>query len=148
MAAAANPEANGEPAKAEPASEADVDSIEAELNEFRKQLEVDRQKLNAEIQQIRTRNEELDEATREMEMEMSRERAELARERQRLERLRDEVKVDLERLQRDGGMRESLAPVQRLREEMHNKKQPGGKTSHPEEALNDRLRTFRNRLSE
>src|SRR5438067_192552 len=84
-------------------------------------------------------NEEL----REMEMEMSRERAELARERQRLERLRDEVKVDLERLQRDGGMRESLAPVQRLREEMHGKKQPAGKTPHPEEAgLNDRLRSL------
>jgi chromosome segregation ATPase len=129
---------------AEPRADIDPDSIEAELNEFRQQLQIDRQKLDAEIQQIKTRNEELDEATREMEMELSRERAELARERQRLERLRDDVKGDLERLQREGGVRDSLAPVQRLREEMgHKKPKP------PEQAaLNDRVNKFRHRLSE
>ena len=102
---------------------------------------------------MRDRNAELDEATREMEMEMSRERADLARERTRLERLRDEVKADLERMQRDGGVRESLAGVQR-RDELNSRRQPvpaAAKTptkTPTEGELNDRLRTFRNRLSE
>ena len=99
-----------------PRENVDLDHFEAELNHFRQQLEADRQKLDEEMQQIRLRNQELDEATREMEMEFSRERAELARERTRLERLREEVRVDTERLQRDNGVRESLASVQRLRE--------------------------------
>jgi DNA repair exonuclease SbcCD ATPase subunit len=99
----------------------DVDTFEAELNRYRQQLEADRQKLNAELQQVRVRNQELDDATREIEMEFSRERAELARERTRLERLREEVRADLERLQRDSGMRESLLPVQRLREQFSQK---------------------------
>jgi chromosome segregation ATPase len=124
--------------------EIDVDSFEAELLRDRRELEAERQNLNAEIQQLRVRNEELDEATREMEMELSRERAELARERQRLERLRDEVKVDLEKLQRDGGMRDSLAGVQRLRDEQ---RKPGTRlSSHDEPALNDRGRAFRPRV--
>ena len=67
---------------------------------------------------MRSRNDELDEATREMELEMSRERAELARERQRLERLREEARLELERVQREAGVRDRLAPVQKLREEM------------------------------
>jgi len=94
----------------------DLDSYEAELNQYRQQLEQDRARLNAEIEQLRTRNKELDEATREMEMEMSRERAELARERTRLDRLRDEVRVESERLQREANVRDTLAPVQKLRE--------------------------------
>src|SRR5262245_16528945 len=112
--------------------EIDVDSFEAELLRDRRQLEADRQTLDAEIQQLKVRNEELDEATREMEMGLSRERADLARERQRLERLRDEVKVDLEKLQRDGGMRESLAGVQRLREEQ---RKPGSRLSSHDEKV-------------
>ena len=100
--------------------------------------------MNAEIEQLRFRNQELDEATREMEMEMSRESAELARERTRLDRLRDEVRHELERVQRDGGVRQSLVPVQRLREEMTQRKQGNGGG----EELNDRLRSFRNRLTE
>ncbi len=96
----------------------DLESFEAELNQFRQQLEADRKKLNAERDQVRMRNEELDEATREMEMEFSRERAELARERTRLERLREEVRIEMDRIQRDSAMRESLTGVQRLRERL------------------------------
>jgi pSer/pThr/pTyr-binding forkhead associated (FHA) protein len=98
--------------------DADLDRYEADLNKFRRQVEADRLKLNREIDAVRLRNTELDEATREMEMELSRERAELARERMRLDRLREEIKSEAERLQRDGGVRESLASFQRLREEM------------------------------
>ncbi len=111
----------------------DIDSYEAELNEFRRQLEGDRKKLNEEIEQLRTRNVELDEATREMELELSRERAELARERQRLDRLREDARLELERAQRDAGVRERLAPIQKLREELTSGGQagPAGPAARP-----------------
>ncbi|MCS7045531.1 MAG: hypothetical protein NZO58_04155, partial [Gemmataceae bacterium] len=96
----------------------DLDAIEAELNNERRQLQEERAKLNKEIELLKQRNAELDEATRDMEMELSRERAALARERARLDRLRDEIKCEMERLARDGSVRESLQSVQRLREEM------------------------------
>jgi chromosome segregation ATPase len=134
-----------------PPLEHDVADYESELNEFQRQLEADRQKLNAEIDQLRTRNGELDEATREMELEMSRERAELARERQKLERLRDEVRSELERFQRDAGVRERLAPVQNLREELNNRRQPGqDETSRlgKEEAVQAKLRQLRSRITD
>ncbi|GEM_PF-3423436 len=96
----------------------DLDSVEAEVNRERRQIQTERAKLNKEIEALRARNAELDEATRDLEMELSRERAEMARERMRLERMREEIKSEMERLQRDGGVRESLASVQRLRDEM------------------------------
>ncbi len=128
------------PASRPPKSANELESYEAELNAERKELELERAKLHTEIEQLRVRNEELDEATREMEMEMSRERAEMARERIRIERMREELKADMERMQREMSVRESLAPVQRLREELAQKKaaaKPG------ETSLNDRLRAIR-----
>lgn len=110
------------PAAKPAVSERDLESYEAELNQYRQQLEADRTKLKTEIEQLRLRNAELDEATREMEMEMSKERAELARERIRLDRLRDEVRTEMERMQRDASMRDSLAGVHKLRDEMNQKK--------------------------
>lgn len=101
-----------------PLEDMDLDSLEAELNRERQRIHAERAKLNKEIESLRVRNTELDEATRELEMELSRERAEMARERIRLDRMREEIKSEMERLQRDGGVRESLNSVQRLREEM------------------------------
>lgn len=101
-----------------PAENLDLDSLEAELNRERRQIAAERAKLGKEIESLRSRNAELDDATRELEMELSRERAEMARERMRLDRMRDEIKNEIERLQRDGGVRESLASVQRLREDI------------------------------
>jgi hypothetical protein len=112
--------ANKSPKPAKAADE--LERYEAELNQERQQLEQERVKLTSELEQLRARNQELDEATREMEMEMSRERAELARERIRMERMREELKVDTEKLQREMSVRESLAPVQRLREELNQKR--------------------------
>jgi hypothetical protein len=109
---------NAELAAAAPLEEMDLDSLEAELNRERRQIAAERTKLSKEIESLRARNAELDDATRDMEMELSRERAEMARERTRLDRMREEIKNEVERLQRDGGVRESLANVQRLREEM------------------------------
>jgi chromosome segregation ATPase len=118
----------------------ELERYEAELNQDRQQLERDRAKLHTEIEQLRSRNQELDEATRELEMEMSRERAELARERMRMERMREELKADMEKLQREMSVRESLGPVQRLREEMNLKKAGTGKSADP---AADRLRHLR-----
>jgi chromosome segregation ATPase len=114
----------------------DPESYEAELNRFRKELEADRSRLNKEIESLRLRNSELDDATRELEMELSRERAEMARERIRLDRMRDEVKADMERLQREHEVRGTLGSVQKLREEIVQK--AGG----PPKNAADRLRSM------
>jgi peptidoglycan hydrolase CwlO-like protein len=133
-------------AKQTPKTENDLERYETELNDLRRQLENDRKKLNKEVEMLRDRNKELDEAIREMEMEMSKERAELGRERMRLERVRDEVKADAERLQRELAVRDSMAPVQKLRDELMQKQGPAtGKNDKP---LNDRLRSIRNQLSD
>lgn len=100
----------------------ELESFEAELNQFRQQLEADRAKLQEEWEQIRMRNEELDEATRDMEMQMSRERAELARERTRVDRLREELKADVEKAQRGMAVLGTLGGVQRLREEIQQRR--------------------------
>lgn len=133
------PEEKG-PAK----TESDLERYETELNEFRRQLEEDRTKLNKEVETLRERNQEMDETIRDMEMELSKERAELARERMRLDRVREEVKADMERLQREQNVRDSLAPVQKLREEITGKP-AAAKNDKP---LNDRLRGIRNQLSD
>jgi hypothetical protein len=136
----------------------DADSLEAELIRFRHQLEADRKALGKEMAQLRERNEELEEARREMELELSRERAELSRERTHLERMREEVRQDMERIQRDSEVRERLAPVQQLREQLINRKpgQQGGRPSsmpsipappqpaaQPDSNLMSRLRNMR-----
>jgi hypothetical protein len=63
----------------------------------------------------------------------------------RLDRLREEVRTEMERMQREAGVRESLAPVQRLREEMNVKK---GVAGQPDKRLNERLKGLRNQLQE
>jgi pSer/pThr/pTyr-binding forkhead associated (FHA) protein len=135
-----------QPSQVEPAFKpvADIDTYEAELNAYRLQLEKDRKKLNDEIEQLRSRNAELDEATKEMELELSRERAELARERTRLERLREDARAELERVQREAGARERLAPVQKLRQELTG----NASASADDNALNARPRGGRGQLSD
>jgi chromosome segregation ATPase len=111
-------ELRARPAQPAAKSSADLEHYEADLNQERQELERERSKLNAELEQMRVRNDELDEAIREMEMQMSRERADLGRERMRLERMRDDLRTDMEKSQREMGVRESLASVSRLREEL------------------------------
>lgn len=91
---------------------------EAELTEFRRQLEADRHELNEEIQQLRARNAELNDAAREAELQLSRERAQLARERVQLDRMREEIRQQVESVQRDAGVRERLAGIERLKDEV------------------------------
>lgn len=123
---------------APPKTANDLEAYEAELNQFRAQLENDRNRVQDEWEQIKQRNDELDEATREMEMSLSRERAELARERIRIDRMREELKSDVERLQREMVVRDTLAPVQKLRDEIQKK--PGNGATRP---VNERPRTMR-----
>jgi hypothetical protein len=99
-----------------PPSTGDAVGYEIELNLFRRQLETDRVALNAEIRQIQARRGELDDDIRQAELELSRERATLARERAWVERLRDEVRIELERIRREGDLRERLEPYLRLAE--------------------------------
>jgi pSer/pThr/pTyr-binding forkhead associated (FHA) protein len=108
----------------QPQSSGDLEAYETELNQFRQQLEADRAKMEQEWEQLRQRNEELEEATRDMEMQLSRERAEMARERTRIDRMREEVRADTERLQRELAVRENMAPVQRLRDEINQQRRP------------------------
>jgi chromosome segregation ATPase len=97
---------------------------EAELTDFRRQLEADRRELNEEIQQLRARNAELNEVVRETELQLSRERAQLARERVQLDRLREEIRQELERDQRTADVRERLAAVERLKEQVAERHRP------------------------
>jgi chromosome segregation ATPase len=96
-----------------PAAGGDIEEYEAELNKFRRQLEADRQVLDQEVAQLRARNAELDDAAREAELELSRERAQMARERMELDRMRAEIRHETELLQRNNGVRERLAMLQR-----------------------------------
>jgi chromosome segregation ATPase len=142
----------------------DAESLEADLIRFRHQLEADRKALGKELAQIRERNDELEEARREMELELSRERAELSRERTHLERMREEVRQDMERVQRDSEVRERLAPVHQLRDQIVNRRPgqqvPGRPASMPaipapplpaaapDNSLMSRLRNIRKGLSQ
>jgi hypothetical protein len=74
----------------------------------------------------------------------------MARERTRLERLREEMRSELERVQREAGMRERLAPVQKLRDEMTDRRPPPStpQPNQPDPGLNGRLRSLRNRVND
>src|SRR6266404_3355726 len=73
----------------------------AELQDLREQLA----EKEAIIEQMRARNAELNDAGREAELQLSRERAQLARERVQLDRLREEIRQQLECIQREAGVR-------------------------------------------
>jgi hypothetical protein len=139
-------EAERQPRQRSEQSEMDINMYEEELNQYRRQLDEDRDRLNQEIKLLRDRNAELDAATRELELEMARERAEMARERTRIDRMREEIRLETERLQRDNGVRERLAPVLKLREEMSGGKPsaaPAPAAAPADENLNPRLRHLR-----
>jgi pSer/pThr/pTyr-binding forkhead associated (FHA) protein len=98
-------------------------SYEAELHRYRLELEQDRKALNDEIAQLRERQGEMEEAAREMELQMARERALFAHERVEMNRLREEIRVERERQQREGGARDRLGSVSKLKEELSGKRQ-------------------------
>ncbi|HEY7315163.1 MAG TPA: FHA domain-containing protein [Gemmataceae bacterium] len=93
-------------------------SYERELNAFRLELENDREELNEQIGQLQVRQAEMEAAAREAELQMSRERAVIARERAELTRLRDEIRIAKDRTAREGGLRDRLANIHRLKQEL------------------------------
>ena len=93
-------------------------SYERELNAFRLELENDRTELNEQIGHLQVRQAEMEAAAREAELQMSRERAVIARERAELTRLRDEIRISKDRTAREGGLRDRLANIHRLKQEL------------------------------
>jgi pSer/pThr/pTyr-binding forkhead associated (FHA) protein len=91
---------------------------ERELHAFRLEIESDRRDLNEQICQLQVRQAEMETASREAELQMSRERAQIARERAELTRLRDEIRMNRERTSREGGLRDRLANIHRLKQEL------------------------------
>jgi hypothetical protein len=91
-----------------------------ELNAFRLELEADRRELNEQLCQLQSRQAEMEATARDSEMQMSRERAVIARERAELTRLRDEIRLVQDRSAREGGVRERLANLQRLKQQLAN----------------------------
>jgi chromosome segregation ATPase len=88
--------------KSELPSEAELLSLSEQLERERRQLQEDEQTLMDQM--------------REMEVSMARERAELARQRNDIQRLQGEIRHELERLERDGGIQSKI-------EELRNKLQ-------------------------
>jgi chromosome segregation ATPase len=74
---------------------------EAELMALSEQLECERRQLQEDEQALMDQ-------MREMEVSMARERAELARQRNDMQRLHSEVRHELERLERDGGIQSKI----------------------------------------
>jgi chromosome segregation ATPase len=88
---------------AETPSEAELLALSEELERERRQLQEDEQALMEQM--------------REMEVSMARERAELARQRNDLQRLQSEIRHELERLERDGGVQ---SKIDSLRSKLHD----------------------------
>jgi pSer/pThr/pTyr-binding forkhead associated (FHA) protein len=99
-------------------------SYERELNAYRLELEQNRRELNEQLYQLQARQAEVEVAAREAEVQMSRERAVIARERAELTRLRDEIRLAKDRSTREGGVRDRLATLHRLKQEMANSTSP------------------------
>ncbi len=92
-------------------------ALQQELEREREQLKLDEDTLMAEM--------------RNMEVQMSRERADLARQRTELQRLHSELKHELEVASRDAVLRERLAPLYRLHEEVIRRRPDTDSGSRP-----------------
>ncbi len=75
-------------------------SYERELHQFRVELERDRRMVDEQLAELRQRQGDIEDAARETELQLSRERAAMARERNELTRMRDDIRMDQERLER------------------------------------------------
>jgi pSer/pThr/pTyr-binding forkhead associated (FHA) protein len=93
----------------------DIEKYEAELNAFRHQLEADRAEHDEEMRRLQERKAELNETVRSEELQLARERAQLARERVQVDQMRELLRIDLERAEREGQVRRRLAGLQRSR---------------------------------
>jgi len=76
------------------------------------------EELEGERRQLKDDEETLMQQMREMEIQMSRERAEMARQRTELVRLQNEIQHELAMAERDGTLRDRLAPLQRRHQDL------------------------------
>lgn len=90
--------------------------------EAEEQLIAFQQELERERDQLKQDEGILMSQMRDMELQMSKERADLARQRNELQRLHRELKHELEIASRDAVMRERLAPLYRLQEELQGRR--------------------------
>jgi chromosome segregation ATPase len=81
------------------------------------------QELEREREQLKQDEAALMEQVRGMEVQMSRERAEMARQKNELHRLQNELKHQLEIASRDAALRERLAPLHKLQEDIQRRRQ-------------------------
>lgn len=96
---------------AEPPREQELLALSEELERERRQLKEDEEALMKQM--------------RDMEVTMSRERAELARQRNEVIRLQGDIRHELELANRDGALRERLAPLQRRHQELTSRRGSG-----------------------
>jgi pSer/pThr/pTyr-binding forkhead associated (FHA) protein len=99
----------------------EMTDYEEELNEYRKELERDRREMNEQLTQLQQRQQDMEDALREAELQMARERAQIAREQAELNRLRLELSRAELRSPQDEQMRERLAAVRKLKDEISEK---------------------------
>ena len=89
-----------------------------------------RKSFDEEVGQFQVQRCETEEKARQAELELSRERAQLARDKAQIERLREELRQDVERAQREACIRERLAGVQKLKDELVDRKPGGNAAAH------------------
>jgi pSer/pThr/pTyr-binding forkhead associated (FHA) protein len=96
----------------------DKEGYEAELNRYRVELERERHELDEQARQLQQRHAEIEQAARETELQMARERARMARDQAELNRLRQELSRTQNRSPREQEVRDRLAGVRRLKEQV------------------------------
>lgn len=117
-------------------------SYERELHAYRLELERDRREVNEQLCQLQARQVEMETAAREAELLMSRERAVIARERAELTRLRDEIRISRERTTREGDIRNRLAQLRSLKQNLTgtSPSAPGDRLREPAEVTANPVR--------
>lgn len=91
--------------------EEELIAMSEELERERCQLQQERKTLDDEQQQLREDSEVMNQEMRQMEVQMAKERADLARQRIEIQRLNDEIRHELERVEKDRGLSDRLVQL-------------------------------------
>lgn len=91
--------------------EEELIAMSDELERERAQLQQERRKLEEEKRQLREDTEVMNQEMRQMEVQMAKERADLARQRSEMGRISEEIKHELDRIERDRGLTDRLAQL-------------------------------------
>jgi hypothetical protein len=91
--------------------EEELFSMSEELERERAQLQQERRKVEEEARQLKQDEEVMTEEMRKMEIQMARERADMARQRTELTRISEEIRSELDRIERDRGLSDKLVQL-------------------------------------